>query len=94
MSNANTVNLNLKLRAAVAEDFFLLDKDGVKHYQTGLPYLVDINDGKFRLEKFSKSKAQVNYFKAVFNDGRVYVVENTDGVGGIVSGVREQDERS
>ena len=84
MISEKSLSLNLQLRQAKPQDFFLIDKaTDRKVYQVGLPYLVDINDGKFRIEKFGLSKGQVSYFKAMFAEGRVYVVENTDGVGGI-----------
>lgn len=77
--------LNLTLRAAKHEDFYYLDEKGEKRYREGLPMFVDINDGKFRIELFGTKKAKVNYFNAVFEEGRVYLVENEDGVGGILS---------
>ncbi len=84
MTPKSTFQLNLKLRKAKAEDFYRIDEDGRKKYLWGISYWVFIDEGKYRVDFLGKHPARQRQFSALFEAGRVFMVENTDGVGGII----------
>lgn len=77
------VKLEVWLRRAKPEDFLMSGGIGDGKYRFGKQYMVQMEDGTWRMEQLHDELASKRYFKMVFEEGRVYVVENANEVGNL-----------
>jgi hypothetical protein len=77
------VKIEVRLRPAKPEDFLLSGGIGDEKYRFGKQYMVQMEDGTWRMEQLHDTVVSRRYFKMVYRESRVFVAENANEVGNI-----------
>lgn len=80
---AQLLELKLTLRPARPDDFLM--SGGSTEYRFGKQYMVQMEDGTWRMEHLQDTVASKKYFNMIYKEGKAYVVENANDVGNIKS---------
>lgn len=78
-----TIDLNIRVKPASREDFLIPGRSGTEKYRFGKQYIVRMDDGTWRFERFDNTAASRRYFTMVFDENRAYAIENANEIGNI-----------